>query len=190
MSVMNKRKAFFIECYANYRPMIYKIIYSKLGDRHSAEDLTQDVFCRFFCSLEKINNCSARSWLITASRNVLYEHYRKLEHRPENIEDLVKVEDDTLAYNNSDYDLDIILKDIKQSLRELDRRILDYVIMQNRTYDETAQHLGLTSRNIRYRVNLIHRYITDYFSRHGIKDLSEFLNFFISFQFFLSFMSP
>jgi RNA polymerase sigma-70 factor (ECF subfamily) len=177
MSAMNTGKAFFIECYVNYRPLIYKIIYTKLGDRDSAEDICQEVFSRFFVNLHRIEIETAKRWLLAASRNVLYEHYRTLERTPENIDELTKLNDETLAYNTPDYDMEIIINDVKQSLHELDRHIFDYMVSRGCTYDETAERLGLTSRQVRYRLNLIHRYITEYFVRHGLKDISDFEEF-------------
>ena len=72
---MNSRSPFFIECYVNYRIEIYKIIYSKLRDRHSTEDLTQEVFYRFILNLHRIEIETAKRWLLAAAKNILLELY-------------------------------------------------------------------------------------------------------------------
>lgn len=59
---------------------LYRYAYSKIGDRHIAEDLVQDAFLGALQSAKKelvIQN--QKSWLFSILRNKIVDYYRKLE---------------------------------------------------------------------------------------------------------------
>ncbi len=60
----------FEEVMELYMPMVYRIAYSRLGERSDAEDVTQDVFLRYFRTGMTYNNEEHRkAWLIRCAVN-------------------------------------------------------------------------------------------------------------------------
>jgi RNA polymerase sigma-70 factor (ECF subfamily) len=67
------------DLYERYQRGIFRFIYYRVGDLHTAEDLTSDVFLRM---IEKLPNYSGHSvtfqaWLFQIARNLSIDHYRK-----------------------------------------------------------------------------------------------------------------
>jgi RNA polymerase sigma-70 factor (ECF subfamily) len=67
------------DLYERYQRGIFRFIYYRVGDLHTAEDLTSEVFLRM---IEKLPNYSGHSvtfqaWLFQIARNLSIDHYRK-----------------------------------------------------------------------------------------------------------------
>jgi len=58
---------------------VYSICYRFTGRAEEAQDLTQEVFLRVFRGLESFDGAAGqfRTWLISLTRNLLIDHYRK-----------------------------------------------------------------------------------------------------------------
>jgi RNA polymerase sigma-70 factor (ECF subfamily) len=70
------------ELVRQYHRRIYQICYRFTGSQSEAEDLTQDVFIRMYHSLNSYDPTRASfvTWLITVSRNLLVDHFRKSKY--------------------------------------------------------------------------------------------------------------
>lgn len=71
------------EIYERYQRGIYRYLYYRIGDLHTAEDLTSEVFLRM---IEKLPNYSGhslafRAWLFQIARNLSIDHYRRMSVR-------------------------------------------------------------------------------------------------------------
>jgi RNA polymerase sigma-70 factor (ECF subfamily) len=68
----------FIHIYDCFMPSIYRYVFSRLGNKKDAEDITSQVFLG---ALEGINRYCHRghliSWLFTIARNKINDHFRK-----------------------------------------------------------------------------------------------------------------
>lgn len=65
---------------------IYRYCYFRLHDRSTAQDLTQEVFCRFFQRAQKYSrDNSIRQLLFVIARNLCIDHYRKHTHEQEEL---------------------------------------------------------------------------------------------------------
>ncbi len=60
-------------------------IAGRIGDRHTADDLTQDVFLRAYRSLSRgafAGAASLKTWLFTIANNAVIDHHRHRARRP------------------------------------------------------------------------------------------------------------
>ena len=73
------------ELYQNHRLGIFRYLFYRTGDMQSADDLTSEVFLRMVRFLPgfQIQNAPFRAWLFQIARNVLFDHYRKMNGRSE-----------------------------------------------------------------------------------------------------------
>lgn len=56
---------------------IYRYCYFKLGNRHAAEDITQETFLRFLESKTYANTGKSLQYLYTTARNLCIDEYRR-----------------------------------------------------------------------------------------------------------------
>lgn len=71
-------KAYFLQIYDTYADDIFRFCYLKVSNRELAEDLSQEVFTRFWQALrEGTVMRSERALLYTMARNLVIDWYRK-----------------------------------------------------------------------------------------------------------------
>jgi len=71
-------KAYFLETYDSYSTDIYRFCLLKVSRKEVAEDITQEVFMRFWQALrEGTEMRNARALLYTMARNLVIDWYRK-----------------------------------------------------------------------------------------------------------------
>jgi RNA polymerase sigma-70 factor (ECF subfamily) len=74
----DETKAYFLQIYDTYADDIYRFCFLKVSSREQAEDLTQEVFARFWQALrEGTVMRSERALLYTMARNLVIDWYRK-----------------------------------------------------------------------------------------------------------------
>jgi len=167
----------FIESYINYYPRICHYLIPLLeGDIHSAEDITQEVFTRLYINAGSLDRQIIHKWLFSASRFVLFEHYRRNNKNIcDDIDELVALEDETLSYME-DHNLRIIIEDVLRSIGDpLDIMIFEYVALCGLTYHETAKLLSLPFRRVKYRYPVIIKGILASLSKKGIKRTGDII---------------
>ncbi len=73
------------ELYQNHRLGIFRYLFYRTGDTQTADDLTSEVFLRMVRSLPgyQIQDAPFRAWLFKIARNILNDHYRKINGRNE-----------------------------------------------------------------------------------------------------------
>jgi RNA polymerase sigma-70 factor (ECF subfamily) len=110
----------------------------RLGDKHAAEDLLQDVFVKAmrqgaaFCTLEQ-----PRAWLFQVARNVLVDHFRALRPTEELPDDLIAPESEVAPIDALTQCIDRVLPRLgaedQDILRECDLRgVLQQTFAQSR----------------------------------------------------------
>jgi RNA polymerase sigma-70 factor (ECF subfamily) len=67
------------DIYERYQRGIFSFIYYRVGDLHTAEDLTSEVFLRMIEKLPKFSGRSLtfQAWLFQIARNLSIDHYRR-----------------------------------------------------------------------------------------------------------------
>lgn len=69
--------------YEHYKPEVYRFLYYRTGNRHTAEDLTTEVFIRVLNNLSQYRQRKVpfRAWLFQITRNLMIDHSRKMKVR-------------------------------------------------------------------------------------------------------------
>lgn len=62
-----------------HQAAIFRYLWARLADRHTAEDLTGEVFVRMVTALPgyQVTSVPFRAWLYRIARNLLVDHYRR-----------------------------------------------------------------------------------------------------------------
>ncbi len=75
---MDYNTDFFLDIFHRTKKKIYNFVLKMTYDRMMTEDIVQDVFLKFFESIDKLKSVSrAELWLFTTARNEIYQYYRK-----------------------------------------------------------------------------------------------------------------
>ena len=73
-----------VAIYHSYFDPIYQFCRLRVGDVHTAQDLTSEVFVRFIKALkrETAPHTSLRGWIFRVARNLIYDHYGREQELP------------------------------------------------------------------------------------------------------------
>lgn len=172
MAILNKKKSEFTEIYSDYYQVVYGVIYSKIMNSTDADELTQEVFMRFYSKMDTIEN--VRAWLFGTIHYVLLNFYR--EKKKLNSEDIEQhLNDVSVTFLNGFRDTRLIIDDAIARLEERERLLFDLIAVQNCTFEIASEHLGLTRRQTQYRYSLIIRDIRAFLSAKGITKIEDLL---------------
>jgi len=144
-----------------YWRKVFNIAYKFVGRHDEAEDLAQDIFFKLFKSLKTFDRrANFSTWLISVSRNLCIDHYRstRREH------DLVShdVDTSTVAQPSTSESAQMALERrdrvslLRAALDKLAPSLRTAVILrdiQELTYQEIAQRLGVPEGTVKSRIN-------------------------------------
>jgi RNA polymerase sigma-70 factor (ECF subfamily) len=147
------------QLYARFLPVVYRYVLARVGDVHTAEDLTSDTF---FAMVEQISTARAQdelsfaAWLLGIARNKVLMHYRRRRTGPTFAPEL---DDDAhpSAYAEEDDPLAIITARESWSevvgalnrLTEEQRTVVLYRCVLGYSTDEVAGLMGKKAGTIR-----------------------------------------
>ncbi len=144
-----------------YRRKVFNIAYKFVGRHDEAEDLTQDVFLKVFRSLRTFDRrANFSTWLISVSRNLCIDHYRRVRREREAINRDVDVV--TLARPAaSDSAQDMLERRdrvamLRVALDELAPSLRTAIVLrdiQELSYHEIADRLGVPEGTVKSRIN-------------------------------------
>src|SRR6266478_918293 len=81
-----------------YWRKVFNVAYKFVGRHDEAEDLTQDIFLKIFKSLHTFDSrANFQTWLISVSRNLCIDHYRRVRKERETIDREVNADELTPA---------------------------------------------------------------------------------------------
>lgn len=139
------------QIYTEYLDPIYRFIYTRVGNREDAEDLTSQVFLKAFRQLDVARaERSIASWLFTVARTVLADYWRQAYRHGPTVE-----LDENLAHRvdaQAESDDDQKIERVNQVLALLSARsraVLELRFLRGCSIDETAEALGITSGNVK-----------------------------------------
>ena len=73
--IPDRKDAEFTQAYAEHYSAIFGALYKMTRDCDVAEELTQEVFIRFYNKMESAAN--VRAWLLVTAKYVAYEHHHR-----------------------------------------------------------------------------------------------------------------
>ena len=144
-----------------YRRKVFNIAYKFVGRHDEAEDLTQDVFLKLFKSLRTFDRrANFSTWLISVSRNLCIDHYRRVRRERESINHDVDVV--TLARPTGGDSPEAMLE--RRDRVALLRAALDALApalraaimlrdIRELSYQEIAETLGVPEGTVKSRIN-------------------------------------
>ena len=141
------------DIFARYVDPVHRFIYSRVGNREDAEDLTSEVFLKATRLLDQQRpEASIAQWLFTVARTVLADHWRRY-YRSGAILPLdegrageIPESDDQPEPSEGSAQL---VGQILGALSERYRRVLELRFLQSYSINETAAELGLTPENVK-----------------------------------------
>lgn len=144
-----------------HRRKVFNVAYKFVGRHDEAEDLTQDIFIKIFKALHTFDRrANFQTWLISVSRNLCIDHYRSVRKeratmaRDVDASELSPVSRERTPLGELEQvDLKSI---IRQALAELPATLRQAVTMrdlQEFSYQEIADHLGLPEGTVKSRIN-------------------------------------
>ena len=140
---------------------VFNIAYKFVGRHDEAEDLAQDIFLKIFKSLDTFDRrANFQTWLISISRNLCIDHYRSVRKERETIDRDVDAND--LSPPSTDpgpvaaldqHDRVTLLRQALAALPETLRTAVVLRDIQERSYQEIAEHLRLPEGTVKSRIN-------------------------------------
>jgi RNA polymerase sigma-70 factor, ECF subfamily len=134
--------------------VIYRFIYSKVGNREEAEDLTSQVFIKAVRGIDSARgSASIQSWLFQVARTTIADHWRSFyQLRAHSLDDLLEAgwegpaESQPVAVSATPQDR---VRRLLEQLPEHYRDVLTYRFLLNLSIKETAARMGLSEANVK-----------------------------------------
>ncbi len=140
-----------------HSPRVYRLAYRLTGNRHEAEDLTQDVFVRVFRSLADYTPGTFEGWLHRITTNLFLDKVRRaqrirFEALPEDAERVAgRNPSPEQAYADANLD-----GDVEAALAALPAEFRAAVVLcdlEQLSYEEIAATLGVKLGTVRSRIH-------------------------------------
>ncbi len=134
--------------------LIYRYVYSKLGNREEAEDLTSQIFIKAMRSADhERGQQTLQRWLFQVARTTIADHWRAYYRAPmSSLEELLDsgwegpIEETEPVLHTSPSER---VQKLLQALPEHYREVLVCRFLLNLTIKETAQRMGLSEANVK-----------------------------------------
>ncbi len=141
----------FGELYTRYVDMVFRYVFSKVGDPYDAEDLTEEIFFRVWRALPAYEQRGLpfTAFVMRVARNIVIDHYRRGRQKVEH----VSLDDYAWSLSQPDAavslaELDVLrsgLKDLKEDYQQ----VLLLRFLSGLTPAETAQVMERSEGAIR-----------------------------------------
>ena len=133
---------------------IYRFVYSKVGNREEAEDLTSQVFIKAVRTLDQARGAqSIQSWLFQVARTTVADHWRKFYRlRVNSLDDLLEAGWEGPAAEPSaasSHTPEVRAQGLLAHLPDRYREVLTYRFLLNYSIRETAEKMGLSEANVK-----------------------------------------
>jgi RNA polymerase sigma-70 factor (ECF subfamily) len=140
---------------------VFNVAYKFVGRHDEAEDLTQDIFLKIFKALATFDRrANFQTWIISISRNLCIDHYRSVRKERQTIArdvdagDLQPASSDRGPYAAAEHqDLRALLRQALQTLPLTLRTAVILRDLQELSYQEIADRLGLPEGTVKSRIN-------------------------------------
>jgi len=123
-------KADFKVIYDENIDLVYKAAVKYSGNHHSAEEIVQNVFMKFYINMDKVNKEAARSWLLLTTKNLALnlKRDRNREFLVEVVEGEAEIQLSKSVENPEEF---YVRKMKNQQFAELEKGIFDALYEKN-----------------------------------------------------------
>ncbi len=155
----------FNQIVLSYQDKIFGLASRILGDRDSAEDITQNTFLTAYLNLPRFRNGSFQIWLYRIATNACYDELRRNKRRPtisldeeDDAEERFLPHYDVSGTKNlpeKEYEKRELAQAVQQALNQLDadqRTAVVLADLQEFDYKEAAQILGVPIGTVKSRL--------------------------------------
>jgi RNA polymerase sigma-70 factor (ECF subfamily) len=140
---------------------VFNVAYKFVGKHDEAEDLTQDIFLKIFKALGTFDRrANFQTWIISISRNLCIDHYRSVRKerqtmaRDVEMADLQPASAERGPYAAAEHqDLRAMLRQALEALPPTLRTAVVLRDLQELSYQEIADKLGLPEGTVKSRIN-------------------------------------
>ncbi|MDO8452828.1 MAG: RNA polymerase sigma factor [bacterium] len=141
----------FSEAYDKHVTSIYRFCYLKVSSRDLAEDLSSEVFLRFWKQLNSSRVDNDRAFLYGIARNVIADHYRKKQVPTVSLEgNLLDIADESEFADRAAVSSD--MEQVRKALSELNDEYQSLIIwryLDELSISEIAQIEGKSEESVR-----------------------------------------
>jgi RNA polymerase sigma-70 factor, ECF subfamily len=135
-------------------PSVFRYIYSKVGNREEAEDLTSQVYLKALRGLDETRDANAaQAWLFQVARTTIADYWRGFYRlRTGSLDDLLAAGWDSPTITGepaTDQSAATRAAQILSQLPERYREVLTYRFLLNLSLKETAARMNLTEANVK-----------------------------------------
>jgi RNA polymerase sigma-70 factor (ECF subfamily) len=133
---------------------LFRYVWSRVGERALAEDLTGDVFMRMLSALPRyqVSGAPFRAWLYQIARNLLIDHYRKTGNRMNIPLQQVETVGDAMMDLSTVVEQQLTLEGVQQALARLEatqREVVTLRFLSGLSLREVAAVLGKTESAVK-----------------------------------------
>lgn len=129
---------------------IYRYIYSRIGNREDAEDLTSQVFLKAVRGLEtERDEASIRSWLFQLARTTIADYWRQYYRGPTMPLTLVPPDAPVTEFVQDEARAPLLVNKLLAELPENYRRVLQLRFLEGLSIKETAAEMGTSEGNVK-----------------------------------------
>ena len=140
-------QAHLVWAYQTHVTAIYQYVYSRVGNRADAEDLTSQVFMKAINGMrDDVSVGELRSWLYRVAQTTLADHWR--EYYAEDTAQLLEnVVPPPATRENAEAAQRV--EALLETLPDQYRRVLELRFLRGYSVRDTAQELGLSETNVK-----------------------------------------
>lgn len=140
-------RAHLVWAYQTHVTAIYQYVYSRVGNRADAEDLTSQVFVKAINGMrDDVSVGELRSWLYRVAQTTLADHWREY-YAEDTTELLENVTPPPSSRENTEAALRV--EALLETLPDQYRRVLELRFLRGYSVRDTAQELGLSETNVK-----------------------------------------
>jgi len=156
----------FLGLIQDNKGIIFKICNSYCSNKSDREDLAQEIIYQLWKSGHSFNSDHKFStWMYRVALNVAISHYRKEKKSGPVIsidEHYADIEDKEDGHNKTEKNIKLLQQFIDE-LKEFDRALM-ILYLENKSYIEISEILGITETNVGTKINRIKDVLKQKFS--------------------------
>ena len=164
----DQNKHAFTQLIQENKRIIFKICNSYCPKKEERDDLAQEIVYELWKSYHHFNpDFKFTTWMYRIALNVAISFYRK-EKKSGHVfsleENLLELKDESEPSSETENNFSLMHRFIAE-LKEIDRSIV-ILYLDNKSYKEIAEIIGLTETNVATRISRIKEILRNKFSNH------------------------
>lgn len=129
----------FERIYKEYGKLIFSIIFKHVNNREDVEELTQDVFLKFFNNITKTEIRNVKYYLVTSANNLIKDYLKKKDSTV-NFDESQFI--DSVDYSLDNYGSMEIINDMKKVLTDFEIVLIIEHVLEGLSFKELSIKYG------------------------------------------------